>query len=294
MPALNSNFPPSMLKAEMLKSLDVILELTVVMLVASMAVTVLTQIYEGIRNTRGAHLRAGLVDLLRQIDPTFTAQLAGEIASAVLSHPLVHESNNRLGTLVHRDELIHLLMEIAAGNGGGALREETRTVLIRALAANGVADPAACLKAIRETALELEVSHPELAAHVRREMAILHAAKSELVAKINGCFDQTIDRVSARFTLTTRQVSLIAAFLVAVTLQLDTVSLVKRLASGDTGAHAEPASWPGIALSTLLLSLGAPFWFEALKDVLRLRSVIAGKDDLQRAQRATADTPSAH
>jgi hypothetical protein len=278
----------------MLKSLDVILELTVVMLVASMAVTVLTQIYVGIRNTRGAHLRAGLIDLLKQIDPTFTAQIAAEIASAILKHPLVHESANRMGSLVHRDEFTHLLMEIAAGHGAGALKEETRTVLIRALAANGVADPAACLKAVRDVAMELEMNHPELAAYVRRDMAILHAAKSELVAKINGCFDQTIDRVSARFTLTTRQVSLIAAVLVAVSLKLDTISLIQRLASGETAPHGQPASWAGIALSALLLSLGAPFWFEALKDVLRLRSVIAGKDDLQRERRATADTPSAH
>ena len=282
-----------MLRAGMLKSLDTILELTVVMLVASMAVTVLTQIYVGIRNSRAAHLRAGLIDLLKQISPAFTAQLAGEIASAILAHPLVHESENRLGTLVHRDEFTHLLMQIAVGSGSHALRAETKLVLKRALEENGIADPEACLKAIRAVALELEVSHPEVAAHVRREMAILHAAKSELVAKINGSFDQTIDRVSARFTLTTRQVSLIAAFLVAAALQLDTVALVKRLASGDLTPHPEPVTWTGIALSTLLLSLGAPFWFEALKDIVRLRSIIAGKDDLQRAQRSTADMPSA-
>jgi hypothetical protein len=283
----------------MLKSLDVILELTVVMLVASMAVTVLTQIYVGLRNTRGAHLRNGLTDLLKQIDPSLTASIASEISSAVLSHPLVHDSENRLGTLVHRDEFTHLLMEIASGNGSQTLCAETRTVLLRALEANGIHDPAATLRAIREAALDFEVSHPEVAAHVRRERAILHAAKSELVAKINGCFDQTIDRVSARFTLTARQVSLIAAFGVAAAIHLDTVALVKRLASGDTTPRSEPATWAGIVLSALLLSLGAPFWFEALKDLLRLRSVIAGKDDLQRLQRgrserATADTPSTH
>jgi hypothetical protein len=277
----------------MLKSLDVILELTVIMLVASMAVTVLTQIYTSLRNTRGAHLRSGLIDLLKQIDPTVTASIAGDIAGAILSHPLVHDSGNRLGSLVHRDEFTHLLMEIAAGHGSQGLREESRIVLARALAANGIADPAATLKAIRDAALELEASHPQLAAHVRRDMAILHAAKSDLIAKINGCFDQTIDRVSARFTLTARQVSLISGFLVAAALQLDSVALIKRLASGDTAPHNEPASWAGVVLSALLLSLGAPFWFEALKDVLRLRSALAGKDDLQRAQRATADTPSA-
>jgi hypothetical protein len=277
----------------MLKSLDIILELTVVMLVASMAVTVLTQIYTGLRNTRGAHLRTGLIDLLKQIDPSVTATIADEIAGAILSHPLVHDSDSRLGSLVHRDEFTHLLMEIAAGHGSGALCEESRLVLVRALQANGIADPAASLKAIREMALELEEHYPEVAAHVRREMAILRAAKSELVAKINGCFDQTIDRVSARFTLTARQVSLIAAFLVAVALQLDSVALIHRLVSENATPQHQPASWAGIALSTLLLSLGAPFWFEALKDVLRLRSALAGKDDLQRTQRATADRPSA-
>jgi hypothetical protein len=282
----------TILKAKMLKSLDVILELTVTMLVASMAVTVLTQIYVWIRNTRGAHLRAGLADLLKQIDPAFTEQVAGEIASAVLKHPLVHESAGRLGTLVHRDEFTHLVLEIAAGNGGQELRDETRIVLVRALEANGIADPSACLKTIRQTTMELEANHPDAAAHVRRDMAILQAAKSDFVAKVNGWFDQTIDRVSARFTLTTRQVSLIAGLAVAVALRLDSVALVKRLASGDAAPHPEPATWTGIVLSALLLSLGAPFWFEVLKNALRLRSAIEGKDDLQREQRATADKPS--
>jgi hypothetical protein len=276
----------------LLKSLDLILDLTVVMLVASMAVTVLTQIYTGLRNTRGAHLRSGLTDLLKQIDPSITAAIAQEVAGAILAHPLVHDSDKRLGSLVHRDEFTHLLMEIAAGRGAQALHQETRSVLIRALEANGIADPEASLKAVRAAALELETSHPQVAGHIRREMAILRGAKSELVAKINGCFDQTIDRVSARFTLSARQISLLAALLVAVALQLDSVALIRRLINGDAAPHHEPASWIGIALSTLLLSLGAPFWFEALKDLLRLRSVLAGKDDLQRTQRATADKPS--
>jgi hypothetical protein len=277
----------------MLKSLDVILGLTAVMLVASMAVTVLTQLYTGLRNTRGAHLRDGLVDLLKQIDPAFTSELAREITGAILSHPLIHDSGSRLGTLVHRDEFTHLLIELASGGGPQALREETKTVLVRSLQANGIPDPAASLKSIREVALEFEVSHPAVAAHIRREMAILHGAKSDFVAKINGWFDQTIDRISARFTLTTRQISLIAAFIVATALQLDSVALVKRLASGDAAPQHAPATWAGIALSTLLLSLGAPFWFEALKDMLRLRSVLAGKDDLQRAQRGRSDRPIA-
>src|SRR5439155_7858639 len=36
---------------------------------------------------------------------------------------------------------------------------------------------------------------------------------------------------------------------------------------------------PGVLLSWVLLSLGAPFWFDRLKDLLKLRSLLARKDD---------------
>jgi hypothetical protein len=43
----------------------------------------------------------------------------------------------------------------------------------------------------------------------------------------------------------------------------------------------------GLLVSMVLLSLGAPFWYNALKTLIGLRSVIAGKDDVQREQRQT-------
>jgi hypothetical protein len=45
----------------------------------------------------------------------------------------------------------------------------------------------------------------------------------------------------------------------------------------------------GIAFSWILLSLGAPFWFDLLKNLLKLRSVVAPKDDLEREKRTTRD-----
>jgi hypothetical protein len=41
----------------------------------------------------------------------------------------------------------------------------------------------------------------------------------------------------------------------------------------------------GVLLSSLLLSLGAPFWYEALKSLLKLRGVMAKKDDSAREER---------
>lgn len=41
----------------------------------------------------------------------------------------------------------------------------------------------------------------------------------------------------------------------------------------------------GIVISAALMSLGAPFWYGALRDLIRLRSLVATKDDDQRKQR---------
>jgi hypothetical protein len=48
---------------------------------------------------------------------------------------------------------------------------------------------------------------------------------------------------------------------------------------------------PGILLSALLLSLGAPFWYARLQDLLKLRSTVAQNDAIQRQTRQTTQTP---
>ena len=45
--------------------------------------------------------------------------------------------------------------------------------------------------------------------------------------------------------------------------------------------------YPGLLLSILLVSLGAPFWYNMLKDLIGLRSSLAKKDDAQRIVRQT-------
>ena len=56
-------------------------------------------------------------------------------------------------------------------------------------------------------------------------------------------------------------------------------------------SQLQPAQIPGILFTWLLLSLGAPFWFDMLKNLLKLRSLLAKKDDTERAQRESAQPP---
>lgn len=45
-------------------------------------------------------------------------------------------------------------------------------------------------------------------------------------------------------------------------------------------------------MTTGLLTLGAPVWYEILKNLIQFRSVVARKDDAQRAVRQTNQKPT--
>src|SRR5262249_12873895 len=158
-------------------------------------------------NSRGSHLKRGLIDMLRQLDPkVLTTDVSAKIAEAMLRHPLVSASSvpflnkARLGNVVHREEFIKLLMALAVEGPGGTdaaatLDKTAKDALVAALKNNGVPDPEGALKNIRTVAMELERSSPALSHAARQTAALLQAAESDLVAKVNGWFDQTMDRV---------------------------------------------------------------------------------------------------
>jgi hypothetical protein len=391
----------------MLKTLDILIGVATVMLLFSMAVTIVTQFVANLMQSRGKNLLEGLAGLLKQIDPNICKDAADKIAETLLKHPLVAEANGKLGEVIHREEFTTLLMGLSAGESAATLEPVAKKALDDLLAKNGITDPAGTLKNIRAAGLQLEALRPDLANDVRHGMAILQEAKSQFVAKVHGWFDQTIDRVSSRFTVTARIITFVAALIIAVTVQLDTFALVNRLSMDDqfreavkgsadkvmkdalaanqasgspsatstasptptpvAGATQTPASsptatpaaaatpagtatptpsnpaasgtatppapnptppqtaasaqkdyytllstaglvtlptdfstwWekltasklPGILLSALLLSLGAPFWYGRLQDLLKLRSSIAQNDATQRCIRQTTQAP---
>jgi hypothetical protein len=50
---------------------------------------------------------------------------------------------------------------------------------------------------------------------------------------------------------------------------------------------------PGILLAWILVSLGAPFWYDLLKNLFKLRSLLAQKDDADRGERNAGTKPTA-
>jgi hypothetical protein len=319
----------------MLKTLDVLIGVTTVLLLFSMAVTVITQALSNMSGRRGRHLKAGLTGLLQQLGIP-AGDYAKQIADSLLKHPLIAEGKGKLGTVIHREEFTKLLLDLASGAGATKLEGDAAPALQKALADGGIKDPAQTLKNIRAMGLLLEASNPELSNQMRDGLAILHEASSDFVARVNSWFDQTMDRVSQRFTTYTHWITMGVSVVVVLGVQLDTIAVADRLwiddqfrntivkqatdtfsnSSANSSVDPHPyydllnkaalitlpldRDWPkrlmdvrkipGMILSVLLISLGAPFWFNALKDLLKLRSSLAGKDDAQRAQRQAVPT----
>ncbi len=275
----------------MLKSLDIVIGFAAVMLLVSVGVTLLTQAVTGALSWRSRDLLHGVITILNQIDPKATPFCIEQIAGAVLRHPLVARAEGKLGTVIQREELTRILLELASGGepGGKALDEYARATLKRILEANGISNPAAVLDDIHLLGLKLEALRPELPAALRHSIAVITEAPSQFAARIHACFDETMDRITQRFARHTGIVTGLIAIAVAVGLQLDAFELLHEgvnahLALPETWSW-NPAKVPGIALSAMLLTLGAPFWYNALKDLVGLRPTLARKEESHREQR---------
>ena len=279
----------------MLKSFDIVIGFVAVMLLVSVGVTLLTQAVTGALNWRSRNLLRGVITILNQIDPKATPFCIEQIACAVLRHPLVARAEGKLGTVIQRDELTRILLELEPG--GKALDEYARATLKRMLEANGISDPAAVLENIHLLGLKLEALRPELPAALRHSIAVVTEAPSQFAGRIHACFDETMDRITHRFARHTGIVTGLIAIAVAVGLQLDAFQLLHE----GVNAHlALPQTWswnpakvPGIALSAMLLALGAPFWYNALKDLVGLRPTLARKEESLREERQSASVSRA-
>src|SRR6185437_525414 len=162
----------------MLKSIDILIGLSVVMLVGSMAVTVMTGFFHHFSNMRGKSLQQGISDLLKMINPQFGEDVTRQIAECVLKHPLIRDGEKRMGTVIHREEFIKLLLELGANNGPQKLADGLRAQLNQTLGNLGITNPGETLENIQTLALQLEKSSPQLSNMERSAVAILHEAES--------------------------------------------------------------------------------------------------------------------
>jgi hypothetical protein len=217
---------------DFLRYVDVLIGLAIVMVLLSPLVTAWTQFWMWVSRARPAFLRMAIARLILHIDgAAIQAPDADAIARAVVMNPMVR-SGNSPATVIQREELTAILLQLADDAGGTAMADaKLRQTLREALAANGISDPAKTLSEIRTASQKLERDHPRTAAHLRAAEAFITAAQSDLVGKIHYWFDQTMDRITQRYAFYARIVTIIGAGVVAFAIPFDAVDLLKRLST---------------------------------------------------------------
>jgi len=108
----------------------VLIGFAAILLLVSLAVTALVQTVTTMLTWRSRNLVHGVVAILNQLDPQMPPYCARQIATAVL-RPLIARAEGGRATVLQREELTCILLELAAGRepGGKSLDDVARSVL---------------------------------------------------------------------------------------------------------------------------------------------------------------------
>ena len=133
----------------------------------------------------------------------------------------------------------------------------------RSFGFTGAAEARELARAIGAETLRLERESPGEPACDRDTRAVIAAFGGHpLLALIHTWYGPAMVRATRRYRLRARMVTALLALLLVVAAQLDLLQFLRL----RYGGH-----WAGLTLSWVLISLGTPFWYDRLKDLLHFR-----------------------
>ncbi|HTM14613.1 MAG TPA: hypothetical protein VL127_16940 [Bryobacteraceae bacterium] len=308
----------------MLRSLDTLIGFVTVLLVLSLPVTMLTQMTTNFLRLRSRHLREGVLDVFRQLGWRFEGDGAENLAGSVVCSKDAITREDLIETLLvlaqKNTELKDKIAALAPDFDPQMLLAHVR----RATLELSVERPDLAVAVVRSAALArsplaglasevfgvfdstMDRASARFTEQSRKLVAIIgimvavalpldtfdllkrltrsDSAREQAVvlAQTFAANQSNLDQTTADST--PRDVRLAAAKLRAAEV------IVVPSSRAEWLARWQQINWAGVAVSALLLTLGGPFWFTALKDLLRLRSAAASQESQDRAQRQAALT----
>jgi hypothetical protein len=221
----------------MLAYLDTLIGFAVVMLGASLLITILTQIVSALFSHRGANLRWGLETMFKNLTdcPLLNnPNTAAMAAKDALTHPLISDSifslkpqwladRIRLATAIHPDELVAILKDLSTKPAYAAIIGLPAEIEALIDAQNSAAD----------RRISLLAGSPALAGlPIAGAVPLLQDTVNSITAeagKLEAWFNATMERVSARFTTYIRLWTVAFAIALAFGTGLNTVTLLSEL-----------------------------------------------------------------
>jgi hypothetical protein len=291
----------------MLSNLDVVISFATIMLGVSMLVMVGTQTISALFNIRGAQLKTGLEQLFAQAG--LDGSKGKEVADAVVLHPLLSDGVlwKRAAPAIQQRELVQVLgllkakqfadikdkldsaaktveewfdaaMDRVSHRFAGVMRGAT-IVLSFAIAFALHLDAVDLLSRLSSSA-ELRQSLVVSAKAVQERAQASLSAAAPNTASPSGA-DTSTPTALATFTGLLKQAKGIQDDLKTSQFQL--------VPAPYPGCNFDGHIW-GIIASAVLLSLGAPFWFNVLSSASSMRPLLAQKVDDAETKQAAART----
>ena len=279
--------------------------MTVVMLAISLLVTIFVQTMGSLLASRGRNLHRAVTALIETVDPQ-AADHAAEIATRVLTQKLISDSAVPAAWSGYRWLLPWRLAT--------AIRVEELTGMLDRLAAPASPDPVAktiaCVAAKREELVKwfdsaMDRASQRFVVHMRvitvimsivvafamhldtfhlwSQLSIDPALRTSLIDKSKTVQDEATQALQPQPPAQERDAAMKKAFTIVGELELipNPYHSIDFLPWQN---HWQNLHLWGILFSAGLLSLGAPFWFNALKTLTALRPVVAKKlDDEQQS-----------
>lgn len=213
-----------------LERLDTVIAFAVVMLGASLLITILTQMAATFFGYRGTNLKWGLKTLLEATDSRLKGQ-AETLAEQILTHPLISDSwfsrhpnwilvrRWKLATAIRFDEFLGMTQQIAAGGTAPVLGQVLQKV-----------DPQAASK-IQALASTLQGLAPAQAAQADQLVQQIAATAQRSVGQMESWFQGMMDRAAQRFAVQMRAWTVVFAFVFAFFAHLDAFRLFSQLST---------------------------------------------------------------
>ena len=208
----------------MLEHIDALIAFTGIILVASLMVTIVTQIVILVLNLRGRNLLWGVARLLQQIEPSLGDE-AKEVARKILTNPLICRHKKRLPPVIRMEEFSDLLIKLAESED---IKEFDKNIQ-RTLKKLTKFDEKELAKQLEKLPVSLvTVSKKNFKKAQKEIFNYLKKARTK-IGELESWFDNMNDRISERFALRSKIITLIGAIFVAGILQLDSIQLIKQV-----------------------------------------------------------------
>jgi hypothetical protein len=228
------------------------------MFAAGTVVAAGTQAVAAVTGMRARYLRQALEELLAQLSPPHIRPAeARELALFLVRHPWLRGTGGSPAAYLRREDFVRLLLDAAAQDSAAAAR------LRDAFGWSCACDAARVSQSLGSHALRLALQSPDDSPHRRHTRATIEAlGPHPLLALIDAWYPRAMERATHRFMRHTRVLTALFAVALVVSARLDLLEFFRV---------RQASHWPGMALSWLLISLGTPFWYDRVKDLLHLR-----------------------